>query len=363
MTNDAQQALEEVQRLASPGFPPIVGPVRIVAGGCDPSIEEQMRRYRDLLLEAFKDFKGTVIGGGTRQGVSGLVGDLGEAYSGTIWTVGYLPKLIPTDRTAIPDPRYQEIRTSDGSGFSPLEPLQNWIDIVAAGIDPASVRLLGINGGPIAALEYRIALALGATVGVVADSGREGAKLTRDEKWGGSQRLVLLPADGKTLRAFIGSGAERLPEDIRGLLAREIHREYRLMKLGGLSSEDPALAEWDVLPKDFQESSAQQADHICWKLQQINCTFERVTGREPVLLEFTKDEVELLAEMEHGRWNAERLLKGWTWGEKKDLAKKTSPYLMGWDALPEKIKDLDRDTVRKIPAFLAKIGLEVRRRP
>jgi hypothetical protein len=361
MTQEAQQAIEEVKKLASQPSRPLEGPVRIVAGGCDPSIEQQMKAYRDLLLEAFRDFRGTVIGGGTREGISGLVGEVGNAYRGAIRTIGYLPKLIPADATV--DQRYSEIRKTEGSGFSSLEPLQNWIDIVASGLDPSGVRLLGINGGPIAALEYRIALALGATVGVVAESGREGAKLPRDEKWGSSKKLVLLPADGKTLRAFIGSGADRLPGDIRDILAKEIHEEYRSMKLDGLSSEDPAMADWEMLPKDLRESNAQQADHIFWKLRQIHCSYERVTDREPVLLEFTKDEVEQLAEMEHGRWNAERLLAGWTWGEKKVLAKKTSPYLVSWAALPEKVKEWDRETVRKIPAFLAKIKLEVRRRP
>lgn len=133
------------------------------------------------------------------------------------------------------------------------------------------------------------------------------------------------------------------------------------MKLDGLGSEDPAMADWEMLSEDLRESSAQQADHIFWKLRQIRCTVERVTGREPVLLEFTKDEVERLAEIEHGRWNAERLLDGWTWGEKRVPARKISPYLVSWAVLPEKVKEWDRETVRKIPAFLAKIKLEVRR--
>jgi hypothetical protein len=358
-TGDAKA--DDLKELASRPDAPLESPVRIVAGGCDPSIERQMKAYRDLLLEAFKDFRGTVIGGGTREGISGLVGELGVAYRGAVRTIGYLPKLVPADATR--DERYGEIRTSDGSGFSALEPLQNWIDIVASGIDPSGVRLLGINGGPIAALEYRIALALGATVGVVAESGREGAKLPRDEQWGRSKRLILLPADGKTLRAFIGSGADRSPEDIRDRLAREIHEEYRAMKMDGLSSEDPAMVEWEKLPADLRESNAQQADHIFWKLRQINCTCEKADCGDPVLLEFTPDEVEFLAEIEHGRWNAERLLEGWTWGEKKDRARKTSPYLTSWTALPEEIKEWDRKTVRKIPAFLAKFGLEVRRLP
>lgn len=68
-----------------------------------------------------------------------------------------------------------------------------------------------------------------------------------------------------------------------------------------------------------------------------------------------------MAEIEHARWNVERLLDGWKWGEKRDIVKKTSPYLVGWSELSNDVKEWDRQTVRKIPEFLAKVGLEVRR--
>ncbi len=77
----------------------------------------------------------------------------------------------------------------------------------------------------------------------------------------------------------------------------------------------------------------------------------------------TTDEVERLAEMEHGRYNAERLLEGWTWSEVKDDDRRTSPHLVSWTELADDIREYDRQTVREIPEFLAKIGLAVQRRP
>ena len=35
---------------------------------------------------------------------------------------------------------HKEIRRTEGSGFSPLEPVQNWIDLLAAGILPSEVK-------------------------------------------------------------------------------------------------------------------------------------------------------------------------------------------------------------------------------
>ena len=68
-----------------------------------------------------------------------------------------------------------------------------------------------------------------------------------------------------------------------------------------------------------------------------------------------------MAKMEHARWNVERLLNGWKWGEKRDVTKKVSPYLVPWSELSIDMKEWDRQTVRKIPEFLAKVGLEVHR--
>jgi hypothetical protein len=76
---------------------------------------------------------------------------------------------------------------------------------------------------------------------------------------------------------------------------------------------------------------------------------------------FTEDEIEIMAKMEHARWNEERLRDGWRWGKKRDIIKKTSPYLVGWSELPEDAKERDRQTVRKIPELLAKVGLEIQR--
>jgi hypothetical protein len=112
----------------------------------------------------------------------------------------------------------------------------------------------------------------------------------------------------------------------------------------------------------LQESNRQQADHIAEKLRHIGCTIHKAGGSDVPLVEFTQDEIEVMAEMEHARWNAERLVDGWKWGEKKDVTKKTSPYLVPWSQLPDDVKEWDRDTVRKIPEFLAKVGLEVHRK-
>jgi hypothetical protein len=79
--------------------------------------------------------------------------------------------------------------------------------------------------------------------------------------------------------------------------------------------------------------------------------------------EFSPEEVEIMAELEHGRWNVERLLDGWKWGPIKDVANKISPYIIPWTGLPEEMKEYDRDAARQIPHLLEQVGMEVIRNP
>ena len=76
---------------------------------------------------------------------------------------------------------------------------------------------------------------------------------------------------------------------------------------------------------------------------------------------FTGAEIEIMVKMEHARWNVERLLDGWKWGEERDVTRKTSSYLVPWSELSNDVKEWDRQIVCKIAEFLTKVGLEVHR--
>ena len=175
----------------------------IIAGGCSASVEAQMGTYLPLLVDGLRDFRGTLISGGTTAGVSGLVGDLQEIYPATIHTIGYVPSLIPADTRV--DARYREQRQTVGQDFDARGPLQYWTDILTSAIDPGQVTLLGIGGGVISAVEYRMALALGARVAIVEGSGRSAARLLSDEAWEEAENLVRLPADAEALRELLAS--------------------------------------------------------------------------------------------------------------------------------------------------------------
>lgn len=149
--------------------------------------------------------------------------------------------------------------------------------------------------------------------------------------------------------------------EIREAIACAIHESYRKGRAGDTAGDDLSLSEWEELSEFLKESNRQQADDIFTKLQRIGCSVDKVPDRTIDRIKFTGEEIEAMAEMEHDRWNAERLRDGWKLGKTKDVRRKISPYLVGWADLPEDVKELDRETVRKIPEFLAKVGLEIER--
>ena len=199
LTSDGQIALKQLSKLASTLHNHIKSPLLIIAGGCSSKVENQMKDYHEFILKAFSGFRGTVISGGTISGISGLVGELQSACPNTMRTIGYFPKT----KKFLVDKRYLECCFTESETFSPLEPLQYWIDILTAGVDPSKVKLIGINGGKVSALEYRMALAFGAQVAIVEFSGMEADTMLLDKDWNKSANLFSIPPNSAQTRTFL----------------------------------------------------------------------------------------------------------------------------------------------------------------
>jgi release factor glutamine methyltransferase len=147
-------------------------------------------------------------------------------------------------------------------------------------------------------------------------------------------------------------------------LARAIHEDYvrRQRSRATYAEGEPSLLPWDLLPESLKRSNRNQAIFIDTKLDVVGCDVVVVPAHEHPVLELEDVEIERLARMEHERWVAERLGDGWTPGPERDLINKRTPYLVAWEELSEAARDLDRDTVREIPRFLADAGLGIVRR-
>lgn len=69
--------------------------------------------------------------------------------------------------------------------------------------------------------------------------------------------------------------------------------------------------------------------------------------------------VEQMAKNVHEVWAAGRIADGWTYGKKRDDAKKTHPCLVPYEDLPESEKVYDRNTAIDTLKFIVANGFTI----
>ena len=70
--------------------------------------------------------------------------------------------------------------------------------------------------------------------------------------------------------------------------------------------------------------------------------------------------LEAMAKNVHEVWAQERISQGWTYGEKRDDAKKHHPCLIAYEDLPEEEKMFDRNTSIETLKLILKLGFEIK---
>ena len=335
-------------------------PVLILTGGAVSLQHELIGKTKELLEKSCGDFGGTIVSGGTTAGVPGCIGDVARELSGKghkqFKLIGYRPALLPRAQAA--HLSYDEI-VEIGDNFLPDQILRNWADLVDGGVRPADVLVLGIGGGALSLVEYQVALTLGAQVGILNGTGGTADVLIADPLWSGLPNLYRLPFDHATVRAFVIRGDHDLPADLQLQMAQFFHAKY---VAGGSNRLPPNMRPWQKLERTYIEANREQARYSVEILKAAGFDVIKSGSIEPVWPNFTAEEVECMAELEHGRWNVERLRNGWRYGKVKDEPQRIHDCLVSWEELPAHIKTYDQESVRVFPEALAQAGLAIRRR-
>jgi voltage-gated potassium channel Kch len=150
-------------------------------------------------------------------------------------------------------------------------------------------------------------------------------------------------------------------------IARALHEQWcdEQFRAGRKQGDKPALWPWDQLDESYKEANRQAADHIPIKARAANWTIDILhdSPRRLVCLDGPQysAEVELLAEMEHARWNAYMALRGYKYasGDKADDVNRTHPCLLPWNKLSESAKEYDRSQILAMPKALERAELGV----
>lgn len=154
-----------------------------------------------------------------------------------------------------------------------------------------------------------------------------------------------------TFRHFVSSTFAD-PSEERNASQRRVRPE--LTKLCERDGHRTTKKPWSALRDDFRESNRVAADHLIIKLAALGLKLCRSNELPTEPVEFdhiTKEQAQLLDEMEHNRWVAERLLAGWRYapeGQSIEVTqankkRKLSHNIIPWDYLgQDRKKDFDQ---------------------
>ena len=141
-------------------------------------------------------------------------------------------------------------------------------------------------------------------------------------------------------------------------VAKEIHMDYVRRRMDEGQTE---YGDWDSLRDDLRLSNIKQAYGYFDKLAAIGCIMSMDDLDSPSVDSLSDGEIEFLSILEHDRWVSERKASGWVYGEVKDSDNRISPYIAPWGAIPENIREYDREAVRNILPILNRMGIKVYR--
>jgi hypothetical protein len=161
--------------------------------------------------------------------------------------------------------------------------------------------------------------------------------------------------------------AELLQRGTHEILARSLHAVYlEGVKLSGTKPQaDAALVPWEDLSDHLKEKNRQQADRIPKVLAKAGYRIDPLRDWDAERFHFTegreeeKDEVVLMASVEHKLWHQTHHDSGWWVGPEKDPEKKTHPHLVPWEDLPTSEKEKNKKFIRDLPKILARAGFQI----
>ena len=176
--------------------------------------------------------------------------------------------------------------------------------------------------------------------------------------------------DAMTLRAFLVVDDLPLDKERREKwepAARKAHEEY----VASATPRDPSMKKWEELDEALKISNYHQIAYWEQMLREHGVGLRPLTeedkAHKPLSMEALLDEktIATLAEMEHGRWNVERLLRGWRYAKDKDIAQKLNPCLAPWPEIKNikgtNYQEWDLSAIRTLPAKFREVGLETYR--
>ncbi|GAB7328068.1 hypothetical protein MBLNU13_g00109t1 [Cladosporium sp. NU13] len=186
------------------------------------------------------------------------------------------------------------------------------------------------------------------------------------------EEQIQLHVDGRIFMSFLRS--PKLPPALRERLAHGLFETYKKQRelMARTDAQRKALesdrsyCDWEDLSGELKESTRAQADDIPRKLRATGCFMLNDGAQEPrgepfvQIKQFDEKDLLMLSEMEHERFNAERLQRQWRMGPRNGK-QRTTPFLVPWRDLTQEWRDVDTVMVECVPGILEGAGWRIYR--
>jgi RyR domain len=147
------------------------------------------------------------------------------------------------------------------------------------------------------------------------------------------------------------------------------HRLQRHTRYGGTTTR-PNDKPWLPLLERFRSKRAARSETLSPSPDGSHLE-EKVLGYNPNPIDTSKVQVsddifeltEHLAENAHEVWAQRRMAEGWSYGPRRDEAKKEHPSLVPYKDLPESEKEYDRSTAMETLKVLLAMGYRIEKDP
>jgi hypothetical protein len=157
--------------------------------------------------------------------------------------------------------------------------------------------------------------------------------------------------------------------DLRESFADSAHRTYlqTSKQLGFYNKDNETSRDYSLLKAVYQWSNRYLADSYQIKL--LSAGLYAVTDNNEYdstsylpITEFDTHELDAMAQMEHARWVAERVINGWTYGAKRNNPYKIHPNIAPWEQIDEGTRQYDYVLVKNMLKDLIAMGYTVVRK-
>jgi hypothetical protein len=134
--------------------------------------------------------------------------------------------------------------------------------------------------------------------------------------------------------------------------------------------EQSANASWTALAETYCRANRHAADHMAAKLWSLGLATERHSTESGLTvdaawergLESRAIDLEHVAQLEHRRWIADRVMEGWTYAKTRDDDRRHHPDLAAFEDIALKEQNKDRDQIRQLRVFMKDAAREHGRR-